>query len=74
MRHLSTQRVYKGEQIKNESFGVAEHYYISAIELLSSLELEVIIEDFGKTDKGREIKQIIRHYRDMSETQITKVK
>ncbi|KAK7819131.1 phd finger protein [Quercus suber] len=56
------------------SFGVAEHYYISAIELLSSLELEVIIEDFGKTDKGREIKQIIRHYRDMSETQLVTIK
>ena len=56
------------------SFGVAEHNYISAIELLSSLELEVIIEDFGKTDKGREIKQIIRHYRDMSETQLVTIK
>lgn len=35
------------------SFGVAEHNSISAIELLSSLELEVIIEDFGKTDKTK---------------------
>ena len=56
------------------SFGVAEHNSISAIELLSSLELEVIIEDFGKTDKGREIKQIFRHYRDMSESQLVTIK
>lgn len=44
------------------------------LKLLVQGELEVIIEDFGKTDKGRERKQIIRHVRDMSESQLVTIK
>ncbi|KAE8021934.1 hypothetical protein FH972_007781 [Carpinus fangiana] len=56
------------------SFGVAEHNYARAIELFSQLELEKIIEDYSNNERGREIKKIIRHYRDRSETQLATIK
>ncbi|KAL5562968.1 hypothetical protein UlMin_032715 [Ulmus minor] len=51
------------------SFGITEHKYNRALEILSLLELESIVRDFSDTDQCQEIKQIIRLYRDMSETQ-----
>ena len=48
--------------------GVAEHNYNKAIEILTSLELDKIIQDFSNIDQYKEIKQIIHHCRDMSET------
>ena len=56
------------------SFGVAEHNYNKAIEILTSLELDKIIQDFSNTDQYNEIKQIIRHCRDMSETQLVTIR
>ncbi|KAL5574114.1 hypothetical protein UlMin_023711 [Ulmus minor] len=52
------------------SFGIKEHNYNRALEILSSLELERVVRDFSDTDQYQEIKQIIRLYRDMSETQL----
>ncbi|XP_041002433.1 PHD finger protein MALE MEIOCYTE DEATH 1 [Juglans microcarpa x Juglans regia] len=56
------------------SFGVAEHNYDRAIEVLSSLELDKTIQDFSNLEKRREIKQLILHYRYMSETQLVTIK
>nr|XP_023897065.1 PHD finger protein MALE MEIOCYTE DEATH 1-like [Quercus suber]POE55257.1 phd finger protein male meiocyte death 1 [Quercus suber] len=56
------------------SFGVAEHNYSKAIEILTSLELDKIIQDFSNTDQYNEIKKIIRHCRDMSETQLVTIR
>ncbi|MED6155020.1 hypothetical protein PIB30_001702 [Stylosanthes scabra] len=53
------------------SFGVTGQTYYEAIEGLGSLELDEIMRDLSKTKFHKEIKQIIRNYRDMSETQIT---
>ncbi|KAK7300663.1 hypothetical protein RJT34_11511 [Clitoria ternatea] len=52
------------------SFGVTENSYYEAIETLGSLELDVIAKDLSKTKYHKEIKQMVRYYRDMSETQI----
>ncbi|OVA04079.1 zinc finger protein [Macleaya cordata] len=57
------------------SFGVTEHKYITAIDMLSSINLNNIIEDFIKSGKDRNhIKQIIRIYREMSETQLITIR
>ena len=53
---------------------MAEHNYNKAIENLTSLELVKIIQDFSNTDQYKEIKQIIHHCRDMSETQTLTIK
>lgn len=50
------------------SFGVTKHNYNRAIEILSSLELDKIIQDFKNSDQCKEMKQIIHYYRDLSET------
>ncbi|XP_028784612.1 PHD finger protein MALE MEIOCYTE DEATH 1-like [Neltuma alba] len=63
-----------GYRFSRGSFGVTEHNYNAAIELLSSLELDEIVQYFGNTMCHKEIKQIIRHYRDMSETQLITIK
>ncbi|KAF7816318.1 PHD finger protein MALE MEIOCYTE DEATH 1 [Senna tora] len=56
------------------SFGVTDHNYNAAIELVSSLELDEVLQYFSKTICHKEIKQIIRYYRDMSETQLITIK
>lgn len=56
------------------SFGVKDHHYNRALEILSSLELDKIIHDVDETDRGIEMKQIIRHYRNLSETQLITLK
>ena len=53
---------------------MVEHNYNKAIDILTSLELEKIIQDFSNTDQYKEIKQIIRHCRDMSETQLLTIR
>lgn len=60
-----------GYKFCHGSFGVAEHHYDRAIECLSSLELDKIVQDFGNTDQSGEIKKIIHIYRSMSETRLT---
>ncbi|RVW81818.1 PHD finger protein MALE MEIOCYTE DEATH 1 [Vitis vinifera] len=59
-----------GYRFCHGSFGVKEPNYERAIEILSSLELDQIIEDFGCTDRCMKIRQIFRFYRDLSETQL----
>ncbi|TXG69877.1 hypothetical protein EZV62_004812 [Acer yangbiense] len=59
-----------GYKFSRGSFGVTEQNYNRAIEILSSLELDTIVRDFSGTDRCREIKRILRCYRDMSETQL----
>lgn len=52
------------------SFGVTEHKYNRAIQILSSLELKRIIHDFGNTSRGRVIGKIIHLYMNASDTQL----
>ncbi|KAK9272792.1 hypothetical protein L1049_003169 [Liquidambar formosana] len=56
------------------SFGVSENNYDRAIDFLSSIELDKIIQDFGNTNRYREIKQIIQYYRGLSETQLITIR
>ncbi|KAK7276206.1 hypothetical protein RIF29_17342 [Crotalaria pallida] len=56
------------------SFGITEKNYYEAIEFLGSLELDETARDLSKTKCHKEIKQMIRCYRDMSETQITTIR
>lgn len=59
-----------GYKFCHGSFGVTEHQYDKAIEILSSLNLDTILYDFVNTGVDNRIKQIIRSYRDVSETQL----
>ncbi|CAJ1970876.1 unnamed protein product [Sphenostylis stenocarpa] len=52
------------------SFGVTELEYNEAMTTLGSLELDMIANNLSKTKYNKEIKQMIRCYRDMSETHI----
>ncbi|KAJ8763001.1 hypothetical protein K2173_023206 [Erythroxylum novogranatense] len=52
------------------SFGVTEHNYNRAIEILSSLDVDEIIQNFHDSVQFKDIKQIIRYYRGFSETQL----
>lgn len=56
------------------SFGVKDYNYDRALEILCSMELETIVNDFKDTDQLKEIKQIIKLYRDLSETQLITLK
>lgn len=59
-----------GYKFHKGSFGVRPQDYHRTIDYLSSLELDQILCDFHGTQPFQEIKQIIRHYRDMSETSL----
>lgn len=63
-----------GYRFYHGSFGVKDHHYNRALEILSSLKLDKIIEDFAQTEQYKEIKRIIRHYRDLSETQLITIR
>lgn len=63
-----------GYRFLRGSFGVKEHHYHRAIEFLGSLELVKVLEDFSRTEHFKEIKQIIRHYKGMSETNLVTIK
>ncbi|KAL5551849.1 hypothetical protein UlMin_002025 [Ulmus minor] len=56
------------------SFAVNEHNYNEALEILSSLELDRILEDFIDTEKYQELERVIRLYRDVSETSLITLK
>lgn len=49
------------------SYGVAKNDYENAIELLGSLELDQIEFVFSEHQHSKEIKQVFRYYREMSE-------
>ncbi|KAJ4962060.1 hypothetical protein NE237_021970 [Protea cynaroides] len=53
------------------SFGISEHQYETAIEVLGSLNLEKIVDDFINTTEGEQLKHVVRIYRDASETKLT---
>ncbi|CAI9110381.1 OLC1v1010390C1 [Oldenlandia corymbosa var. corymbosa] len=52
------------------SFGVKDCHYNRSLELLSSLELDKIIQDLSCTERCKDVKHIIRCYRDLSETNL----
>lgn len=56
------------------SFGVTEQNYYEAIETLGSLVLDEIIRDLSKTKYHKDIKQMVRCYRDLSETHIITIR
>ncbi|XP_043722087.1 PHD finger protein MALE MEIOCYTE DEATH 1 [Telopea speciosissima] len=59
-----------GYKFHRGSFGVTEHQYDRAIEILSSLNLDQILNDFIDTAKEEQLKGIIRNFRDASETRL----
>ncbi|XP_011038253.1 PREDICTED: PHD finger protein MALE MEIOCYTE DEATH 1 [Populus euphratica] len=59
-----------GYKFCHGSFGVTEPIYFRAIEILSTMELEKIIQDFSDTSLSKSIKQIIHYYKDLSPTQL----
>ncbi|XP_051141119.1 PHD finger protein MALE MEIOCYTE DEATH 1 [Andrographis paniculata] len=56
------------------SFGVKEHHYQKAIECLSSIELDQVVDDFSLAIGCTSIKQIIHHYRDMSDADLVTIR
>ncbi len=61
--------------VTNSAVEALEWQSTITIKLLKgSLELDQIIQDFSNTDQCRDIKQIIRHCRNMSETQLVTIK
>ncbi|XP_021893728.1 PHD finger protein MALE MEIOCYTE DEATH 1 [Carica papaya] len=52
------------------SYGMTQHSYYRAIEIISSLEVDKVVSEFGNEEFSREIKQIISHYRNKSEAQL----
>ncbi|KAI3451327.1 hypothetical protein Pfo_007992 [Paulownia fortunei] len=63
-----------GYRFCHGSFGVKEHNYERAMDILSSLELDQVIDDLSLTNGCTHIKQIIHHYRDMSDTNLVTVR
>ncbi|KAL6219451.1 hypothetical protein ACLB2K_007210 [Fragaria x ananassa] len=63
-----------GYKFCHGSFGVKEHIYNRALDILSSLELEKIIQDFSDMDQYEELKKIVHYYRYLSETQLVTTK
>ncbi|TKY46624.1 PHD finger protein MALE MEIOCYTE DEATH 1 [Spatholobus suberectus] len=55
------------------SFGGTEQDYNEAIEMLSSLELDVIVRDLSKTKCHEKIKQMIHYYRNLCKTRILSI-
>ncbi|XVE95615.1 hypothetical protein REPUB_Repub02eG0113600 [Reevesia pubescens] len=56
------------------SYGVSEKKYDRAIEILSYHELDKIIQDFSDREKCRQIKCMVQHYRDLSESQLVTIR
>ncbi|KAL3845091.1 hypothetical protein ACJIZ3_002494 [Penstemon smallii] len=56
------------------SFGVKEHNYETAIEILSSLKLDHVIKELTLTNGLTHIEQLIQHYRELSQTNVVTVR
>ncbi|XP_004304762.1 PREDICTED: PHD finger protein MALE MEIOCYTE DEATH 1-like [Fragaria vesca subsp. vesca] len=56
------------------SFGVAEETYERALDILSSIELEKIIQDFSDMEQCEELKRIIHCYKHWSESSLVTIK
>ncbi|KAL1569720.1 PHD finger protein MALE MEIOCYTE DEATH 1-like [Salvia divinorum] len=63
-----------GYRFGHGNFGVKEHNYESAIDLLSLLELDQIIQDFSFVKTCFDLKQMIQYYRNMSGTNLVTVR
>ncbi|XP_073041272.1 LOW QUALITY PROTEIN: PHD finger protein MALE MEIOCYTE DEATH 1-like [Primulina eburnea] len=63
-----------GYQLCHGSFGVKWHNYEKAINILSSLELDQVIDDLSFTNGFTYIKQIIHQYRNLSEASLVTVR
>lgn len=63
-----------GYRFCHGSFGVKEHNYESAIDLLSSLHLDRVISDFSIVKACFDIKQMIQYYRNMSSTNLVTIR
>ncbi|XP_075494147.1 PHD finger protein MALE MEIOCYTE DEATH 1 [Primulina tabacum] len=61
-------------QFCHGSFGVKWHNYEKAINILSLLELDQVIDDFSFTNGCTFIKQIIHRYRNLSEASLVTVR
>ncbi|CAN8266856.1 unnamed protein product [Cochlearia groenlandica] len=57
-----------GYMFSHGSFGIREEQYSRAINILNSIDIDKIIEDFSATSKERIVKMIIGFYRESSET------
>ncbi|KAE8697186.1 Detected protein of unknown function [Hibiscus syriacus] len=64
----------QGGRIKEERSGVLEENYDKAIEILSSKKLDKIIQDFSDRAQRRQIKCMVQHYRDLSESQLVTIR
>ncbi|CAN1351656.1 PHD finger protein MALE MEIOCYTE DEATH 1 [Linum perenne] len=58
-----------GYRFNRGSFGVSDQNYYRALEILSSLQIDPIVE----ADGGKELNRIVRYYRDLSRTQLVKL-
>lgn len=63
-----------GYRFCHGSFGVKEHNYESAMDLLSSLEFDRVIEDLSFVNSWVDIKQMIHRYRDISGTNLVTIR
>ncbi|CAN4126887.1 unnamed protein product [Withania somnifera] len=57
-----------GYKFSHGSFGIMEHNYEKAIEMLSSIELDQVVDDFRYTNRSKIMKQMIVCYRGLSNT------
>ncbi|CAH2045835.1 unnamed protein product [Thlaspi arvense] len=60
-----------GYSFSHGSFGVREERYSRAINILRSIEVDQIMDDFSGTRKERAMKMMIGFYREASETPLT---
>ncbi|KAL3629065.1 hypothetical protein CASFOL_027126 [Castilleja foliolosa] len=63
-----------GYRFCHGSFGVKEHNYETAMDILSSLELDQVIDDFSVRNGCTLIKKMIHHYRTMSDTNLVTIR
>ncbi|KAF3649724.1 putative PHD finger protein MALE MEIOCYTE DEATH 1-like isoform X2 [Capsicum annuum] len=63
-----------GYKFSHGSFGIMEHNYEKAIEMLSSIELDHVIDDFRATNRSNVMKQMIVCYRDLSNTPLITIR
>lgn len=55
------------------TFGVNNEKYKRAIQFLCTMDLDMIVNDFKNTDRGRKLERIVCSYREVSETQLINI-
>ncbi|XP_077240022.1 RING/FYVE/PHD zinc finger superfamily protein [Tasmannia lanceolata] len=63
-----------GYKFCHGSYGVTEQKYIKAIHILSSFDLDSVIEDFSRINREKELMRIVCGYRNISKTKIETVR